>query len=162
MSSEDTCCFFRFFLIYEKPLKVRVTLNILVTTPNSIHPNYVRPKNLIFQPIMAQLYKMVFFPLLPLTWRCEIFDLIPGLSYTFYTKCWWLYCMHVTFTMFVKVKFIYSEKATKFFEISTLDLTVRSGDFAKFGGLLRIYELYVNGGVCDNLKEALCIIFINF
>ena len=70
--------------------------------------------------------------------------------------------MHVTFTMFVKVKFIYSEKATKFFEISTLDLTVRSGDFAKFGGLLRIYELYVNGGVCDNLKEALCIIFINF
>ena len=47
------------------------------------------------------------------------------------------------------VKFIYSEKATKFCEISTVDLTVTAyvgqiygGDFAKTCGLLRIYELY--------------------
>ena len=45
--------------------------------------------------------------------------------------------------------FIYSEKTTKFFENSTVDLsyvvTVEStagGDFAKFCGLLRIYGLY--------------------
>ena len=51
----------------------------------------------------------------------------------------------------IRVKFIYSEKATNFCEISTVDLsyvvTVNStvhcsGDFAKFHGLLRIYELY--------------------
>ena len=66
----------------------------------------------------------------------------------------------------MQVKFIYSEKATKFCEISTLDLsyvvTVKEGckrelglsaaiksngqiygeDFTKFCGLLRIYELY--------------------
>ena len=48
------------------------------------------------------------------------------------------------------VKFIYSEKATKFCEISIVDLTITmyigqiyGGDFAKFCGLLRIYELYV-------------------
>ena len=50
------------------------------------------------------------------------------------------------------LKFIYSEKATKFCKISTLLLSyvvpvkskveIRpSGDFAKFCGLLRIYEL---------------------
>ena len=42
------------------------------------------------------------------------------------------------------IKFVYSEKATKFCEISTLLLsTVQKlgGDFAKFCGLLRIYEL---------------------
>ena len=48
------------------------------------------------------------------------------------------------------LKFIYSEKATKFCEISTADLsyvvTVKSTveisqNFAKFCGLLRIYEL---------------------
>ena len=45
------------------------------------------------------------------------------------------------------VKFIYSEKATKFCEISTVDLTINyigqiyGGDFAKICGLLRIYEL---------------------
>ena len=44
------------------------------------------------------------------------------------------------------LKFIYSEKATKF---CTVDLSyvlsasqIYSGDFAKFCGLLRIYELY--------------------
>ena len=44
---------------------------------------------------------------------------------------------------------MYSEKATKFCEISTVDLSyvlsngqIDSGDFAKFCGLLRIYELY--------------------
>ena len=51
----------------------------------------------------------------------------------------------------VKVKFKYSEKATNFCEISTIDLFVLcsnsqiySGDFAKFCGLLRIYELYLH------------------
>ena len=45
------------------------------------------------------------------------------------------------------LKFIYSEKATKFCEISTEDLSLRSasqiygGDFAKFCGLLKLYEL---------------------
>ena len=48
------------------------------------------------------------------------------------------------------LKFIHSEKATKFCEISTVDLTyvlsasqIFSGDFAIFCGLLRIYELYI-------------------
>ena len=44
------------------------------------------------------------------------------------------------------VKFVYSEKATKFCEIFTLLLstvhTDKKKDFAKFCGLLRIYELY--------------------
>ena len=40
-----------------------------------------------------------------------------------------------------KLKFIYSEKATKFGEISTIHLT--GGDFAKFCDLFRIYELYL-------------------
>ena len=46
------------------------------------------------------------------------------------------------------IKFIHSEKATKFCEISTNYLTgstyigqIIGGDFAKFCGLLRIYEL---------------------
>ena len=45
------------------------------------------------------------------------------------------------------IKFIYSEKATKFWEIFTVDLTVTTlgqiygGDFAKICGLHRIYEL---------------------
>ena len=46
------------------------------------------------------------------------------------------------------LNFIYSEKTTKFCEISTLDLSyvssngqIYGGDFAKFCGLLRIYEL---------------------
>ena len=47
------------------------------------------------------------------------------------------------------LKFIYSEKATKFCEISTVGLTVTKyigqiygEDFAKICGLLRIYGLY--------------------
>ena len=45
------------------------------------------------------------------------------------------------------IKFVYSEKATKFCKISTLLLSMYyrqkwGGDFAKFCGLLRIYELY--------------------
>ena len=46
-----------------------------------------------------------------------------------------------------EIKFIYSEKATKFCEISTVDLSYvvpvkyYGWDFAKFCGLLRIYEL---------------------
>ena len=54
--------------------------------------------------------------------------------------------LHLTFDY----KFIYSKKATKFCEISTLLLSyvvpvkskVETGDFAKFCGLLRIYELW--------------------
>jgi hypothetical protein len=45
------------------------------------------------------------------------------------------------------IKFIYSEKATKFCEISTNYLTGSTyigGDFAKNFGLLRIYELDIN------------------
>ena len=49
------------------------------------------------------------------------------------------------------VKFIYSEEATKFCEISNVILTgskyigqIIGGDFAKFCGLLRIYELYID------------------
>ena len=52
--------------------------------------------------------------------------------------------------LYVLINFMYSEKATKFCEISTVDLTgttyigqIYCGDFAKFCGLLRIYELYV-------------------
>ena len=46
----------------------------------------------------------------------------------------------------IKVKFIHSEKDTKFCEISTLFLSYvcsqkLGGDFAKFCGLLKIYEL---------------------
>ena len=51
---------------------------------------------------------------------------------------------------FFLLKLIYSEKAQKFCEISTVDLSylysarqIYDGDFAKCG-LLRIYELYVN------------------
>ena len=47
------------------------------------------------------------------------------------------------------IKFIYSDKATKFCEISTIDLTgtiyigqIYGGDFPKIHGLLRIYNLY--------------------
>ena len=50
----------------------------------------------------------------------------------------------------ILIKFIYSEKATKFCEISTVLRFDRyyigqiySGDFAKICGLLRIYELYL-------------------
>ena len=47
---------------------------------------------------------------------------------------------------FEAVKFIYSDKATKFCEISTVDLTnigqIYGGDFTKYCDLLRIYELY--------------------
>ena len=49
------------------------------------------------------------------------------------------------------LKFICSEKATKFCEISNVDLSyvfskvqIYGGNFAKFCGLLRIYELYQN------------------
>ena len=45
------------------------------------------------------------------------------------------------------LKFIYSEKVTNVCEICTVDLTIigqiYGGDFAKFCGLLRIYELYL-------------------
>ena len=56
------------------------------------------------------------------------------------------------------LKFIYSEKATKFCEISTVDLSyvlsngqICSGDFAKFCGLLRIYQLYNFWNLSANL-----------
>ena len=47
------------------------------------------------------------------------------------------------------IKFIYSEKATKFCKIATVDFDwhyieqIYSGDSLKFCGLLRIYELYL-------------------
>ena len=48
-----------------------------------------------------------------------------------------------------EVKFVYFGKATEFCEISTVDLSyvvhngqIYGGDFAKFFGLFRIYELY--------------------
>jgi hypothetical protein len=54
------------------------------------------------------------------------------------------------------VKFIYSEKAAKFCEISPVDLRWR---FAKFCGLLRIHELYVptyvNGAVVEKVQLIL-------
>ena len=62
----------------------------------------------------------------------------------------------------VEVKFIYSEKATKFYEIFTLLLTglnwhyIRQkygGDFTKFYGLLRIMNFTLGGGGGEE-KEA--------
>ena len=51
--------------------------------------------------------------------------------------------------IWIHVMFIYSQKATNFCEISTLDLSyvlhngqIYAGDFAKFCDLLKIYELY--------------------
>ena len=55
------------------------------------------------------------------------------------------------------LKFIYSDKATNFWEISTVDLSyVLSnsqiyGDFAKFCGVLRIYELYLKDQKHENI-----------
>ena len=51
------------------------------------------------------------------------------------------------------LKFIYSEKATNFCEISTVDLSYV--DFAKFYGLLRIYELY-KGSVLPGKQKFKC------
>ena len=83
----------------------------------------------------------------------------------FKSKCWFCFCVGVAsvllgkiklkFSLFFKsnifclVKFIYSEKATKFCEIFTLLLSyvvlVKKGEyFAKFCGVLRIYELHHN------------------
>ena len=53
------------------------------------------------------------------------------------------------YIMSIQQKFIYSEKASKFCKISTVDLTgttlgqIYGGDFAKFCGLLRIYEFWL-------------------
>ena len=65
-------------------------------------------------------------------------------------RCKGCICTPQILTNFLS-KFINSEKATKFCKISTLDLSfvVHNGqiyneDFAKFCGLLRIYELYDN------------------
>ena len=56
--------------------------------------------------------------------------------------------------------FIYSEKATKFCEISTNHLTgskyigqIIGGDFGKICGLLRIYELYLGNPLVNNLSQ---------
>ena len=52
-----------------------------------------------------------------------------------------------------KSKFIYSEKATNFSKIYKFVLCsnghIYGGDFAKFCGILRIYELYYNHVVCN-------------
>ena len=57
------------------------------------------------------------------------------------------------------VKFIYSEKATKIlrnlhltFDYSTYSQKL-GGDFAKFCGLLRIYELYFGEALLDQLLQ---------
>ena len=53
----------------------------------------------------------------------------------------------VYLVVMITLKFIYYEKATKFCEIFPLLLTTTlklGEDFAKFCGLLRIYELYKN------------------
>ena len=59
------------------------------------------------------------------------------------------------------VNFIYSEKATKFCEISTVDLTgttyvgqIYGGDFAKFCGLLKTYELQDERIFATDLYES--------
>ena len=64
------------------------------------------------------------------------------------------------------LKFIYSEKATKFCEISTVDLSyvcsnckIYGGDFAKVCGLLRIYELYFFK-ICNLKKEKTRLPFL--
>ena len=53
---------------------------------------------------------------------------------------------YVILHFYLLLKFIYSEKATKFCEISTVDLTgigqIYAGDIANICGLLRIHELY--------------------
>ena len=60
----------------------------------------------------------------------------------------------------ISLKFIYSEKTTKFCEVSTVDLTgttyigqIYGGDFAKICVLLRIYELYVVQNTCSSFKR---------
>ena len=56
-------------------------------------------------------------------------------------------CFLDLLVIFLKVKFVFSKKATKIDEIFTVDLTVRSKcqinaeDFVKFCGLLRRHEL---------------------
>ena len=59
-------------------------------------------------------------------------------------------CLRCKGKCFALLKFIYSEKTTNFFEISTLLLTGTNyigqkygGDVAKTCGLLRTYELYL-------------------
>ena len=61
---------------------------------------------------------------------------------------------------FFLVKFTYPDKATKFCEISAIDLSyvlsasqIFGGNFAKFWGLLRIYELYIH-----TTKIGFCIL----
>ena len=57
------------------------------------------------------------------------------------------------------LKYIYHEKVTKFCEFSTVDLSyvvtgqMYGGDFAKFCGLHRIYELYSPQTIEDALKK---------
>ena len=60
------------------------------------------------------------------------------------------------------IKFIYSEKATNFCEISTVDLSyvacngqIYRGDFAKFCGLFRIYKLYKEEEILQVNEEFL-------
>ena len=72
------------------------------------------------------------------------------------------------------VKFIYTEKATKFCEISTVHRfdcqsieQIYSGDFTKICGLLRIYELYIRQCIERDVKlpfleqqRSCCVIYI--
>ena len=62
----------------------------------------------------------------------------------------------------VRVKFMFSKKATKFDKIFTVDLTLCSRiqidgeDFVNFCGLLRKQELYTDSpfSICDILKKV--------
>ena len=63
--------------------------------------------------------------------------------------------------MFCHLKFIYSEKATKYFEISLSLLSTgvhsdksKGGDFAKFCGLLKMYELYYQNNFSESYGIA--------
>ena len=73
-----------------------------------------------------------------------------------------VYCLPIprSTSLVLLVKFIYSEKTTKFCEISANYLTgstyigqIIGGDFANFCGLLRIYELYITTISQDILLE---------
>ena len=74
------------------------------------------------------------------------------LLFTYFKLGWNSFSNSKTAFVFSLLEFIYSEKATKFCEISTVDLsyavpvkyTVETGHFAKFCSLLRIYEFYYN------------------
>ena len=108
-------------------------------------------------PMSAHVYMHIYFYLCESTKR------------PFFQKKW-IIISHCTFDLSrtsLYVKFIFSEKATKFCELTTLDLSyvcsngqIYGGHFENICGLLRIYELYLK--VRKNLhifQKATKIIF---